>query len=434
MMGWKRTPRALAALLAGMLLACAAAAQTRAPATAPGVMAGTAGLAGAALAAPAAPDLYQEALQSIAEGRKNDASETLMRVIEKEPYHAGAYLEVALIQCSLGHSDEAERLFATIETRFNPSQGILELIASARETGCNRWQAITTASVALGRGIDLNVNQGARNPAYIVDRAGGQIELPLLPDFLPKHDQYTMLAADYVREVTPNGSIGFAQLLARRNDSLSQYDSASLYLGLETPYRFGRWTLRTTGMLAMVNLGGHFYQRQFQLQARLGPPLPLPNSTQFNLLGGITHMQYLTLTNFDSNTLELRGQFTYRKNDLYASASLGVMDDRADAQRPGGDRRGMALNLLARRPLWGQLSGELAYTGQGWRSELPYAPGVIDQVRNQNTHVLRGTLVYPIAKDQSLQLEARLVHNKENISIFQYNNRLLQLSWQWQGL
>lgn len=377
------------------------------------------------------PDLYQDALLSIAEGRKNDASQTLMRVIELEPLHAGAYLEVALIQCSLGRADEAERLFATIETRFNPPLGILELIASARETGCNRWQAITASSVVLGRGIDQNVNQGASKPSYIVDRNGGQFEL--LPDFLPKHDQYTVLAADYMREVTPNGSIGFVQFQGRRNDTLSQYDSASLYLGVETPYRFGRWTLRTTGMLGLVGLGGQFYQRQLQLQARIGPPLPLPNSTQFTLMGGITHTDYLTLTNFNSNTVEVRGQFTYRKNGLYASASLGFLDDRASDQRPGGSRQGVATNLLARRTLWGPLSGELAYTRQSWSSELPYAPGLIDEVRDQTTHMLRGTLVYPIKKNQSLQLEARMVRNKEDISIFQYNNRLLQLSWQVQG-
>ena len=74
-------------------------------------------------------ELYQEALQSLAEGRKQDASEALARLIDKEPLHAGAWLDLALIQCSLGHGDEAERLFANIETRFSPSLDVLELIA-----------------------------------------------------------------------------------------------------------------------------------------------------------------------------------------------------------------------------------------------------------------------------------------------------------------
>lgn len=377
-------------------------------------------------------DLYDNALQSLAEGRKNDASQTLMRVIEKETMHAGAYLEVALIQCSLGRLDEAERLFAIIETRFHPSLDILELIAQARDTGCDKWQAMKAASVSLGRGIDRNVNQGASKPVYVVERDGGQIELPLLPDFLPQRDGYTVMNAEYTREVTPNGSIGFVQFQARRNDTLSQYDSATLYMGIDTPYRFGNWTLNTSAMAAWTGLGGEYYQRQLQMQARVGPPLPLPRNTQFSLLGAVTRNEYMTLTNFNSNTFELRGQFTYRADGAYASASLGLLDDRASRERPGGNRHGVTANLLARRDLWDQTSGELSYTRQTWNSSLAYAPGLIDQVRNQVTHVLRASLIYPVNKNQSLQLEARAVRNREVISIFQYNNRILQLSWHMQ--
>ncbi len=376
-------------------------------------------------------ELYQSALQSIAEGRKNDASKTLMRVIEQEPLHAGAWLDLAMIQCGLGHADEAERLFAAIETRFNPSQGMLEIIANERDTGCRAWQGSSSSALAFGRGIDQNVNQGATNPSYIVGTNGGQIEYGLLEEFLPKHDQYSLMSGEYTREITPNGTIGFAQFQARHNDSLTNYDSASLFAGLESPYRFGRWTLRTTAMMGLVSLGGRLYQRQVQLQARIGPPLPLPNSTQFNLMGGVTRTEFLTLTNFDSETYEMRGQFTHRNNGLYASTSLGYQYDKAGELRPGGSRNGWFVNLVARRRLAEQLTGELNYTRQSWHSKRAYLPGLIDDVRDQVTHVVRGAFVYPLGKNHAIQLEARLVRNRENISLFQYNNRQLQLSWQW---
>jgi hypothetical protein len=384
--------------------------------------------------APVEDSLYQQALQSLAEGRKNDASDTFMRVIEKEPLHAGAWLEVALIQCSLGRADEAERLFAAIETRFNPSPAIAALIAEARETGCDSWQPLSSGSLSFARGIDQNVNQGAANPSYIVERDGGTIELPLLPEFLPRHDQYSVLTADYLREVTHNGSIAFAQFQLRRNDSLRQYDSTSLFTGIETPYRWGKWTLRTTAMVGLVSLGGHYYQRQLQLQARLGPPLPLPNSTQFQLMSSLTRTQYLTLSNFNSTSAELRGQLSYRRGELFASAALGVLADQASGARPGGDRGGWLASLVMRRKLGPQLAGELAYTRQAWTGTQAYLPGVIDTVRDQQTNMLRATLSYPLAKNHSLTLEARAVRNRESISFFQYNNRLLQLSWQWSGL
>lgn len=401
-------------------------------------LSGLTGLTGLNLPAQAqetarTPDLYQDALQSIAEGRKSDASKTLMRVIEDEPNNAGAYLEVALIQCGLGRAREAERLFAIIETRFEPKREILELISNARDTGCDRWQAISAWSVTAGRGIDQNVNQGATNPNYIVRNNGDDVELPLLSDFLPKHDQYAMLGAEYLREVTPNGSVGFLQFQGRRNDTLSRFDSASLYAGVESPYRFGRWTMRTTAMFGQVWLGGHGYQRQLQLQARIGPPLPLPGSLQFNLMGGATRTEYLELDNFDATTYELRGQFSYRRANLYSSFSLGALNDVSSDRRPGGKRQGMSVNLLLRHPLGARLNGELAYSRQGWDSSRPYLPGLIGEVRDQRTDVLRGTITHPLGKHQRLQLEGRIVRNRENISIFQYDNKLLQLSWQWQG-
>jgi hypothetical protein len=90
--------------------------------------------------------------------------------------------------------------------------------------------------------------------------------------------------------------------------------------------------------------------------------------------------------------------------------------------------------VLARWPLGRGIIGELGYTHQSWRSSSAYSPGLIEQTRAQETQTLRSTFVYPINQRQSIQLEARLVRNRENISIFQYNNRQLQLSWQWQPL
>lgn len=385
-------------------------------------------------AAPQPPDLYQQALESIAEGRNNDASEALTRVIESEPLHAGAWLDLALIQCALGHKDEAERIFKRIEQRFAPPPGIIELIEDARAKGCGKWQAHSYGALALARGIDQNVNQGAANSIFTLTRDGVPVDLVLLPEFLPQHDQYTVLSGEYLRDLTPNGTIGFAQFQTRRNDSLTRYDSASLFGGVETPWRVGRWTVRGTAMFGLISLGGHLYQRQAQVQARVGPLMPLPGGAQFHVTAALTHSNYLTLLNFDSNTAELKGQLSYRAEDFSASASAGFLRDHAVGARAGGDRHGYLMTLQARRPLGELFTGELGYVHQDWRSDSAYSPGVIDVARHQLTRVLRATLIYPVSKNQNLQLEARHVSNKENISLFQYNNRQLQLSWQWNGL
>jgi hypothetical protein len=394
----------------------------------------------AAHAAPGAdataPDdsdaLYLKALESIAEGRRGDASHELDELVERHPQHAGALLDLALTHCSLGNADQAERLFAAFETRFSPSRPILELIANARDQGCAAWDASSSTVVTLGRGIDQNVNQGARTTRYVVDAPGGQVEYELAGDFRPRHDQYVQLSGDHVREITPNGSVGFAQYQLRRNDSLHQYDSASLFVGAETPWRFGPWRVRGTGTVGLVTLGNQLYQRQVQLQARATPPLKLPAGIGFDMVGSVTYNTFPSLSNFDSTTQEVRGHLAWRGVHGVASASLGYQNDHALERRPGGDRDGIFVNLLVRRELRQGLIAELGYTRQGWDSSQAYSPGLVDEVRDQTTQVVRGVLRWAVGKRQTLLLEGRIVRNRENISIFQYNNRQLQLSWQWQ--
>jgi hypothetical protein len=376
--------------------------------------------------------LYREALQSIAEGRKTDASEALSRVIDLEPLHAGAWLELALIQCSLGHAVEAERLFLAIEQRFAPPPGILELINRTRAQGCNNWQAHSTSALTLGRGADQNVNQGASTSSYLIGLPGSQIELPLSADFLPKHDQYSAFSGEYLRDLTPNGTLAFVQAQLRRNDHLRQYDSASLFSGVETPWQFGRWALRGTAMMGWISLGNQYYQRQTQLQARLGPPLPWPSGVQFHLMAGLSKVDYLTLDHFNTHSGELRAQFNYRTQQGSGSLVYGLLNERAHALRPGGDRHGDLLNLTWRQQLGGEISADLGFSRQHWRSASAYAPGLIDLVRQQRTDVWRTSFSYPLSKTQTLQLELRQTRNQENISIFQYNSRQLQLNWQWQ--
>lgn len=383
--------------------------------------------------AMAQQDLYLDALQSISEGRQTDASDALIRMIEKEPQHAGAWLDLAIIQCELGRAAEAERLFSAIESRFSPPPVIKEVIAAQREKGCKGWQPQTRSTMTVGRGSDSNVNQGASNPNFVIGTGQSRVELQLLPENLPQRDSYTVASLDYLRELTPNGTLGFAQLRATHNDSLTRYNTSSLVGGVEHPWQLGAWSVRGTGLMALHGLGGSLYQVQSQAQVRITPPQKLPNNLQFSIVGGLSHVEYPTLENFDANTWELRGLLTYRGNRTQANASVGYLFDKASADRPGGDRTGWYAGIQGRRRLSEHVIGELGWTRQTWLNDTAYSPGLIDEIRNQKTQTLRGALIFPIDSQQAIQVELREVRNKENISVFQYNSRQIQVSWQWQG-
>ncbi|MFS2066402.1 tetratricopeptide repeat protein [Duganella sp. CT11-72] len=378
-------------------------------------------------------DLYQEAMQSIAEGRQADASRTLALMIAQGPANAGEWLDLGMLQCALGHSDEAEQIFQSIENRFDPPKGIRDIIEQQRVQGCYRWSAHSQWALTVARGDDRNVNQGASNPLYTI--GDGSIPgntLELLPEYLPQADRYSIVSADYLRDLDQNGTLGFFQLYARANDRLSRYNTISAYGGVERAWRYRRWLLRVTGGLGALSLGGQLYQKQGQLQVRVTPPLKLPKGLEWTVMSGLTHMNYQTLSNFDSNITELRNVLGYRGADYQTQVTLGWQNDHAVADRPGGDRRGWSMGLFAHGALGRGLEGELDWSAQRWAGATDYSPGVIDVVRRQDTRTLRAALLYPLSRNATLQLEWRQVHNRENISIFQYDNRQLQLSWRWQ--
>lgn len=381
-------------------------------------------------------ELYLDALRAISERRMQDAKTILSHLIEIEPQHAGALLDLAIIQCELGNAKEAENLFNNIIEKFDPAPAILEVIIKHREQGChnNRNKQINSRfSLLLEHGNDSNVNQGASNPNFSLGSGASQIDLPLLPEYLPKKDKFNALSIDYMRELAPGSTVGFVQLRAREFMDLTQFNTIALGLGAEHPWRAGNWNTSSMFMLGGLALNGHLYQKQQILQTRITPPIILPEPLQLSLIGGVTRTQYPTLLGFDANTWELRSLLIYQKNGYRIQTSLAYLADLASGARLGGDRLGVLGNIQGRKKLNDHVFMELGFTYQRWQSELPYSPGLIDQARNQRTQTLRAALSFPIKGNNSLQLEIRQVKNRENISLFEFNSKVVQASWLWLG-
>lgn len=381
-------------------------------------------------AAVAAPDLYMEAMRALGDGRRSDAVDALDRMIAAGAEGPAQTLDLAMLHCALGHADRAFVLFSDIEARFDPPEGVRRLIDEQRQQGCRYARRSALWSIQAQRGYDTNVNQGARNPEFV---AGDGTPLELLPEYLPRPDHYTQVSGEYMGDLNDSGDFGFVQLHGRRNDHVSDYDTLSLFGGVEHPWRVGGWRMRSIAMGGMMTLGGQLYQQQAQLQLRATAPLRLPKNMELSVLGGAAYTHYRTLDNFDSLTLELRGILGYRSKGLWGQASLGYLDDRARDARPGGDRHGWTARLFARGILAGRIEGEMDLSSQRWTGGDAYAPGLIDNARRQRTTMARASLIYPLTAEQSLQLEWRKVRNRENISIFQYDGRQVALTWRWDG-
>jgi hypothetical protein len=382
--------------------------------------------------AKAETNLYQEAMVLIGEGRYDEARLALERLVSTEPEHAGAWLDIAMLHCSMGNAREAEALFDSIEARFSPPPGIREVIAQRRALGCKGEKQNVFARLRLGRGFDSNVNQGARSPNFSIGAGNSLINLVLTPEFTPRSDHFTLFSGDFAKALSSSGTLGFVQVQARKYDTLSKYDLNWLLVGIEQPWKVGGWGLRGTGAFGLVTLDGSSYQRQSQLQLYAAPPLSLPTGWEGGIAGGWTNVTYPSLSSFDSQLWESRGMLTYRSDRTFVQASAGYAFDRGSDQRPGNDRSGSIASVTGRLRLAGNILGELSWSLQNWRGKQAYSPGLIDQRREQSTRLWRAAMIFPITAGHALHAEFRDVRNHENISIFEYDGRVFQLSWQWQ--
>lgn len=426
--------RCRAWLLASLLLPLGAAAQpTEAaePAAPAAVAAAATADNGDGPAKVPQEELYRAGLLALAEGRPEDAAALLARFLEGEPLHAGAWLDLALSQCGLGNAAEAERLFRNIEQRFDPPPSILEVIATYRASGCRPAARPASWQIATGRGRDNNVNQGTSTPTFTIGTGANEGELELTPEFLPRADNYTTLSGSYLRPLNEHGTLLVLQGYGRRHDHLHEQDNVSLLAGVEQSWTMARWRARATGALGAATLDGRLYQRQQQAQLRVAPPLPLPSSLDLTLTAGINHITYPTRGDYNANTIELGTILSYRKQRDQLELTVSTLRDHALAARPGGDRRGWYGNLQWYTELASGLYGEAGTSVQRWRSDSLYSPGLIETVRRQDTLTARAAVQWYFRPGLSLYLEGRAVRNRENISLFQYNSRALQLSLRW---
>lgn len=428
----------LASLLLSLLCGGAAAAaqtQTAAPQRDIVVASADAGGHADANAEPYAPiqqeELYLEAMRALAADQPERANALLLRFLEGEPRHAGAWLDLAFSQCTLGHGAEAERLFREIETRFKPPPAIQELIDQHRARGCNTkpsWRPLW--AVSLGRGYDNNINQGASSNQFFIGSGSTQTQWELDPEYWPKPDRLTTVGVDYLQQLDETGSLLIAQLRMRQNDNVHTQDTGSLLLGYERPWQWGSWRGYGTVAVSALQLERQLYQRQEQLQVRATPPVDLPENLQWSMLASVSHVRYPTRTKYDSNTLEL-GTNLYWRGAQQVSFSLSGLSDQGQNGRLGGDRHGWYSSLQLTQPLPYNLKGELGWTRQVWQSSEVYSQNIIDIIRHQDTRQLRAAIQMPLGSHQSLQLEWRAVRNQENIPLFQYNSHAIQLNWRW---
>jgi len=425
-------------LLALVLLGCAGWARADARATPtsthaanPGPTAEASETKGASAGGVNSEALYRQAMDAIAQGEPDRAQLFLRQLVQRAPEHAGAWLDIAVLYCGMGQTEQALALFEMIERRFAPPPGILELIALQRAQGCRTATPQMQARLQMGRGQDSNLNQGVADLNFRLGSGVGSLDVRLPADYAPKQDGFSAFSADAARVLGTHNTMGFVGYQARMYDQFSRFNLNTLTLGLEQPVRWQGWRLRGVGAINLTTLGDALYQQQWQLQLAAASPLALPNGLSLDAVGSWNRLIYPTLPDFDSQIWDARLLLGQRLAQAQWQASAGLQADTGTAQRPGNDRSGQLLAISGRFLLAGNSLLEWGWSQQLWQGKTAYSVGLIDRRREQDTQVWRLALVVPTAARQALRLEWRETQNNENISLFAYRAQVLQLSWQW---
>lgn len=374
---------------------------------------------------------YESAIEAWSQGDVRKAESSLRQLLRQIPHHAGAWLDLAFLQCDLGQTHLADQLFREIETRFMPPLPILELIARRRLQGCDTVRSAprTLVRFRLGRGGESNVNQGASQANFTLGSGGNRLELMLLPAYLPRGDQFTQISTEYLHQDTSHQYV--VQLQHRQHDRWSAYDSTALLAGAEWLLMPQEQPLRLGANAGGVTLGGQWYQQHLQLQAALLSAHHPHHGWQSETAVVASLVQYPQLSGFDAAIWEWRGQGSYQQGHARFVVSSALLLDQAQGGRPGGSRHGWQMASRLRFALWGNAQAELAWLEQAWNSHRPYSPGLVDTRRTQRARTLQATLNVPLDQHQALIFEYRQIDNRENIPIFQYNSQRYQISWQW---
>ena len=382
---------------------------------------------------PGHEDAYRAAMHALTEGRESDARDALNRLRRSEPDSPGEWLDLAILHCILGDRAEAERLFSHIEKNFSPPDAILEIIALQRATRCRKVNARSNTRLQINRGHDSNANQGVRNPNFSIGSGASRVDLTVLPEFLPASDHYYGIDLEHRTEHASNSNYeSFLEFHVKNYDTLSRLDTASLFAGLEKIWQIRDLPVRGAASAGLTTLAGKPYLYQTQLQVNTLIPSLKRNHGGVVAGGSVSRQHYPDFTDADSYILDSWTGLYSQNSFLTWQIRAGVMHDKATNNRPGGNRNGLFGGVSARFAVDGRAETEIAWQRQRWLSANTQSPGLIDQRRNQKTEIFSAAASFPLTQNMFFVTEIQFINNRENITIFEYSNRSLQLSWQYQ--
>ncbi len=382
---------------------------------------------------PPGEDLYVQGLEWMANNELYRAQILMEQAIKLNPNNAGAYMDLSLIYCQLGEVAKANDMWEEIETRFSPPATLVEVIRRERTHGCVAAKSQSEVEFEVTRGHSSNINQGVKSLGLDIPTVSGLMSVQLLPQFGQTADDYTQMNGVVKSAATADGVQAQMSMQLRENDRVKNLNILTLGLDVAKRQELSLGRLEWGAGLGQANLGEVPFQRHAKLRLNWRPHLQ-PIQGWDAIFGiSVTQIDYPAFESMSSQPLDIQVTMAREWVGARFEAYGQLSKDKGSANRPGGNKDGTRLGFNLVKAL-GRFSDErlfakLGWDGQSWRSASAYSPGFIDESRQQFMSTAIAAIVWPQTRTELWSIEARHQRNFENIKIFEYEAKTIQLSY-----
>jgi hypothetical protein len=348
---------------------------------------------------------------------------------------AGEILDLAIERCQAGEATQAFALFAAIRAQLQPPPSVERLMSRIEADGCalpapaRQVIAASPWTVQLGGGYDNNATQGITARSLILGIGPDAFALELDDRYQPRASSFTQAAADY-RLAVGDRTLLQAAVSQRHNPQASHYDlSTGVLSGQSVQSALGR-PVRLQAEWSESWLGGRHYLRTANAGTRWW--LHSNAAGSWSVTGAATRLQYTEQPSQDALQLEFGLQREQRTGTaLTWGAGVSRIYDRAQGNRPGGDRQGFQY-VLSAQASWDAwiLRPVLAMTR--WTSRDAFFAGLIDERRRSHLSQLVLEAERRIVPGQSVLFQWRQRDNRDSVALYRYQSRAFSIYWRWQ--
>ena len=373
---------------------------------------------------------YQFALDDLESGRTAAAVTRLRALVDANPAHLGAWLDLAIAHCLAGEADAAHRVFLLLESRADLPPGIAEVIGWYRSGECRPrgrpWRGFVSAGVGWAR----NVNLAPLSDRIFLPTLG--LDLQLADSSLRRDAPFAQVDMGGIYALTQDQHWtlgGFAQAVRYRDAADFNLTSAQATLG----WRNYTQTFRGDAQGSYARLWVDGTTRLGAASGNGSALWPLSGRWWAGAAGGLTRITYADLATYDARQLELRGRLRWQAPALRLTMDAGWLTDRAMGERPGGDRGGPVLQWQATWFPSPVHSLDLGVRQTWLRDGDAYSPALFgDTRRAPRLSTVHGTWRRALGNDLVSRVDYRYSVSRDTLPLFSYNAHMLTMSLEWQ--